>query len=92
MLNSTTEPVEDVEIDLEKLLSSRLVVYNDDHNSFVHVIRTFMQVLKHSVQQAEQCAWIIHHKGKCSVKEGSIDELKPYRDAITEHGIDARIE
>lgn len=92
MLNHVAEPVADEEIDLKELLTSRLVVYNDDHNSFEHVIRTFMEILRHSITQAEQCAWIIHNKGKCSVKEGSFDELKPYRSAITERGIDARIE
>lgn len=92
ILNHIAEPVADEEIDLEKLLTSRLVVYNDDHNSFEHVIRTFMEILRHTPEQAEQCAWIIHNSGKCSVKEGSFDELKPYRSAITERGIDARIE
>lgn len=94
MSNRITDPIEEVdeEIDLEKLLTSRLVVYNDDVNSFEHVIKTFIEILRHSINQAEQCAWIIHNKGKCSVKEGSFDELKPYRSAITERGIDARIE
>lgn len=94
MLNRIPDPIEEVdeEIDLESLLTSKLVVYNDDVNSFHHVIVTFIETLQHSANQAEQCAWIIHNKGKCSVKEGSFDELKPYRNAITERGIDARIE
>lgn len=68
-----------------------LVVYNDDFNTFDHVIATLIRVCKHSPEQAEQCTWLIHYKGKCTVKTGSWDELKPKRDAICEAGIDAKI-
>lgn len=68
-----------------------LVVFNDDFNTFEHVIETLIRVCHHTVEQAEQCTWIIHHKGKCTVKHGTLAELKPMRDAICEAGIDARI-
>ena len=68
-----------------------LVVYNDDFNTFNHVIATLIKVCKHTPEQAEQCTWIIHHKGKCSVKVGPFEELKPMKDAILEAGIDAKI-
>ena len=68
-----------------------LVIFNDDFNTFEHVITTLIRVCKHSQEQAEQCTWIIHHKGKCTVKTGSFDLLNPMRTAICEEGIDARI-
>lgn len=68
-----------------------LVVFNDDVNTFAHVIETLIRVCKHSAEQAEQCTMIIHFKGKCAVKKGSFDFLKPMREAICEVGIDARI-
>lgn len=68
-----------------------LVVYNDDFNTFEHVIHTLMRVCKHSVEQAEQCTWIIHHRGRCTVKTGTYDELNPMRRAICDEGIDAKI-
>ena len=68
-----------------------LVVYNDDFNTFEHVIKTLIKVCGHSNEQAEQCTWLIHFKGKCAVKTGSFDELKPMHEAICEAGIDARI-
>ena len=68
-----------------------LVVFNDNFNTFEHVITTLIKVCKHSPVQAEQCTWIIHNNGKCSVKNGSFDDLKPMREAICEAGIDARI-
>ena len=68
-----------------------LVVFNDDVNTFEHVIQTLIRVCKHSAEQAEQCTLLIHYKGKCAVKSGSFDFLKPLREAICEVGIDARI-
>jgi len=69
-----------------------LVVYNDDFNTFEHVINTLIKVCKHSAEQAEQCTWIIHYKGKCSVKKGTFDELRPMKDSICDAGIDAKIQ
>jgi ATP-dependent Clp protease adaptor protein ClpS len=68
-----------------------LVVFNDDVNTFAHVIETLIRVCKHTAEQAEQCTMIIHFNGKCAVKSGSFDYLKPMREAICEVGIDARI-
>lgn len=69
-----------------------LIVHNDNFNTFEHVISTLIKVCKHDVQQAEQCTYIIHYKGKCSVKNGSFHELKPMKDGITDAGIAATIE
>jgi ATP-dependent Clp protease adaptor protein ClpS len=68
-----------------------LVVFNDDVNTFDHVTRTLIKVCKHTQEQAEQCTMIIHYKGKCQVKNGTFDFLRPMREAICEAGIDARI-
>lgn len=89
-----TQIVEEFDVDqlLENVIEKQIVVYNDNVNTFDWVILSFMEVLEHSLHQAEQCAIIIHNKGKCSVKTGTHDELKPYRDALTERGINAKIE
>mgnify|MGYP002336074605 CR=1 FL=1 len=68
-----------------------LVVFNDDVNTFDHVINTLIKVCKHTKEQAEQCTILIHYKGKCAVKNGSFDFLRPMRESICEAGIDARI-
>jgi ATP-dependent Clp protease adaptor protein ClpS len=70
----------------------KLVVHNDDFNTFDHVINTLIKVCKHDQHQAEQCTYIIHFKGKCSVKEGSYKQLKPMREGIAEAGIKATID
>ena len=68
-----------------------LVVFNDDVNTFDHVIDTLMRVCNHSPEQAEQCTLLIHYKGKCTVRSGTFDFLNPMREAICDAGIDARI-
>jgi ATP-dependent Clp protease adaptor protein ClpS len=80
------------EVDLDELKERKLIVLNDDFNTFEFVIVTLMKVCDHSREQAEQCTIIIHHKGKCTVKYGTYDKLRPMRDAITERGIGAVID
>jgi ATP-dependent Clp protease adaptor protein ClpS len=70
----------------------RLIVWNDDVNTFEAVIDALMEICHHSQEQAEQCAMIIHTKGKYAVKEGSYEQLKPMCDAITDRGIGATVE
>ena len=67
-------------------------MWNDEVNTFEWVIETLIAVCDQSPEQAEQCAWIIHTKGKYAVKNGSYDDLKPLCDAITDRGIGATVE
>lgn len=81
---------EDVLVDNDQPF--QLIVWNDEVNTFEWVIETLVDVCKHSQEQAEQCAYIIHFQGKYAVKEGSYDHLKPMCEAITERGIGATVE
>lgn len=87
-----TEVLEDLLQDLGIDLEKKLIVYNDDVNTFEHVIDTLIDVCGHTPQQAEQCTLIIHYRGKCAVKNGSFDVLAPIRTGITDRGISAEIE
>jgi len=69
-----------------------LILYNDDVNTFDHVIDTLVEVCHHTFEQAEQCAIIVHFKGKCDVKSGSYDFLKPLCIALLDAGLSAEIE
>ena len=69
-----------------------LVVFNDDFNTFDHVIEALIKVCKHEVEQAEQCTWIIHFNGKCQVKVGEYTKLEPMCTALLERGITAEIQ
>ena len=79
---------------LEELIVTgayELILYNDDFNTFEHVINCLVKYCKHEITQAEQCAWIVHYKGKCTVKTGSFDELKPQCTQLLEAGLSAEI-
>ena len=69
-----------------------LILYNDDVNTFDHVIDTLVKVCHHTFEQAEQCAIIVHFKGKCDVKSGSYSFLKPLCTALLDAGLSAEIE
>ena len=85
-------PQEDEDVLVEVEEPFHLIVWNDEVNTFEWVIETLVDICKHSYEQAEQCAYIIHYKGKYSVKQGAYDDLKPMCDAITERGIGATLE
>jgi ATP-dependent Clp protease adaptor protein ClpS len=67
-------------------------VHNDEVNTFDWVIKALIEICEHSPEQAEQCTLLVHFKGKCSVKSGSMDVLKPMREGLTDRGIGATIE
>jgi ATP-dependent Clp protease adaptor protein ClpS len=78
---------------LEELIDQKdLIVFNDDVNSFDHVIATLIKVCKHTEIQAEQCTWIIHYKGKCQVKRGIYEKLEPICTALLDRGLSAEIQ
>ena len=78
---------------LEELIDQKdLIVFDDDVNSFDHVIATLIKVCKHTEIQAEQCTWIIHYKGKCQVKRGIYEKLEPICTALLERGLSAEIQ
>lgn len=82
------------EINLQEVLQDQfdLIIYNDDVNTFEHVIESLVEICDHNAIQAEQCAWIIHHTGKCSVKRGSFDRLEPMCVALLDRQLSAKIE
>lgn len=87
-----TELLEELDV-LEVIVSQQdLIVYNDDVNSFDHVIESLIKVCKHDTIQAEQCTTIIHYSGKCQVKRGTFEKLEPMCTALLDRGISAVIE
>ena len=71
---------------------NEIILYNDDVNTFDHVIKTLISVCDHTLEQAEQCSLIVHYKGKCSVKTGSYSDLKPMCTELLQAGLSAEIE
>lgn len=75
----------------EVSINHEIILYNDDVNTFDHVIETLIRVCKHEELQAEQCAILVHYKGNCCVKTGSFDELRPQCTALLDAGLSAEI-
>tara|TARA_B100000780_G_scaffold56753_1_gene35980 strand:+ start:9346 stop:9621 length:276 start_codon:yes stop_codon:yes gene_type:complete len=78
------------EIDLTN--QNEIILYNDDVNTFDHVINTLISVCDHTMEQAEQCSLIVHYKGKCSVKTGAYSDLKLMCSKLLHAGLSAEIE
>ena len=93
MIEFPSEIQEQIE-DLDNIVNDNhsIVVYNDDINTFQHVIQSLCEICKHTPEQAEQCALIIHTRGKCEVKSGGFDTLRPMAEALIDRGINATIE
>lgn len=68
-----------------------LVLHNDDVNTFDFVIQSLILICDHTPEQAEQCTWLVHFKGKCDVKSGSYDFLEPMCVELLHRGLSAEI-
>lgn len=84
--------LEQIEQEFAEEYGKKLIVHNDEVNSFEDVISALVKICKHAASQAEQCTTIIHHKGKCVVKEGEEDTLLDMRRALTDLNIGATVE
>ncbi len=63
--------------DMREDSGKRLILFNDDLNTFDFVIETLIEVCGHDPHQAENCALIAHFKGKCAIKVGTLSNLNP---------------
>jgi ATP-dependent Clp protease adaptor protein ClpS len=89
---STIEKVKEKRQEQEvTTMNNEIIVYNDDVNTFDHVIDTLVRVCDHTPIQAEQCSLIVHFNGKCTVKTGEYDKLKIQCTGLLEAGLSAEI-
>ena len=78
--------------ELDDLINKRsIVLFNDDVNTFEHVIMCLIKYCDHELCQAEQCAMVVHNNGKCSVKSGKFENLKPIAEALLENNLSVKI-
>ncbi|MDX1684908.1 MAG: ATP-dependent Clp protease adaptor ClpS [Saprospiraceae bacterium] len=84
--------LEEIEEDVESGKDTQLIVYNDDFNTFDWVIESFVEICRHTVEQAEQLSLIVHFKGKATVKTGPLGVVRPMKEALIDRGISAVIE
>lgn len=82
---------EQSDIQVDEVKQNEIVLYNDDVNTFDHVIEMLINTCEHTSEQAEQCAIIVHHNGKCTVKTGELKDLKPRCSKLLQAGLSAEI-
>ncbi len=90
-MSSQEKVSEELLLEEEVVTQNEIVLYNDDVNTFDHVIDTLIYACDHTPEQAEQCSLIVHYNGKCTVKTGVYDDLKPRCSILLEAGLSAEI-
>ena len=92
-MENTYKPFESDELLLETEVDkeNQIILYNDEVNTFDWVIESLISICDHDRMQAEQCSLIVHHNGRCSVKEGGFDQLRPMCEALLDRGLSATI-
>ena len=89
---STKEKIQEQTSTLEKEVHQHeIILYNDDVNTFDFVIDSLINVCQHTTEQAEQCTWLVHSKGKCTVKTGELKDLKPRCSKLLSLGLSAEL-
>ncbi|MGV8946628.1 MAG: ATP-dependent Clp protease adaptor ClpS [Lutibacter sp.] len=82
---------EEVDVLEKEVNQHEIVLFNDDVNTFDFVIECLIEICEHTAEQAEQCALLVHYKGKCAVKTGEYNELKPRCTQLLTRGLSAEI-
>jgi len=90
-MSSKEKYSEELLLEEEVIKQNEIVLFNDDVNTFDHVIDTLIYACDHTPEQAEQCSLIVHYKGKCTVKTGPFEDLEPRCSKLLEAGLSAEI-
>ena len=90
-MDESPEVLVDEEVDIQTAREYQIVLHNDDVNTFDHVIRCLVRICDQTPEQAEQCAYIVHYHGKCVVKTGAFEDLKPRCLLLLEEGLSAEL-
>ena len=89
-VNPNELPESETEVLLEE--GKSLILYNDDYNTFDHVINCLVEICDHDGIQAEQCAYIVHFNGKCDVMHGEESKLDTCCRLLKTKGLSAVVE
>jgi ATP-dependent Clp protease adaptor protein ClpS len=91
-VNPHREEQEDLLVEEDVSGGYAIILYNDDVNTFDWVIESLIELCDHTAIQAEQCAMIVHYKGKCAVKHGDYEALEPICNALCNRDLSAAVE
>ena len=92
MIYSTKEKIQEShDVAEQEVKMHEILLFNDEVNTFDFVIDSLIEVCEHTLEQAEQCTYLVHYKGKCAVKTGEFEELKPKCTLLLQRGLSAEI-
>ena len=92
MVYSTKEKIQEShDVAEQEVKMHEILLFNDEVNTFDFVIDSLIDVCEHTLEQAEQCTYLVHYKGKCAVKTGEFEELKPKCTLLLQRGLSAEI-
>lgn len=84
--------IEELDILTSEDLGWKVLLHNDDVNTFQWVIECLVDICSHDPIQAEQCAWIVHYKGRATVKSGDLGKMQSIATALCDRGLSATVE
>jgi ATP-dependent Clp protease adaptor protein ClpS len=70
----------------------QLILWNDDVNTFDHVVATLTRVLQIPVGRAEHLAQEAHLQGRSIACDGEQDKMQSLAQALGDNGITASVE
>jgi len=88
---SKEQTQEDYDVAEKETNKYEIILFNDDVHTFDYVIDSLIEICEHTLEQAEQCTYLVHYKGKCAVKTGEYEELKPRCTRLLQKGLSAEI-
>nr|WP_041497586.1 ATP-dependent Clp protease adaptor ClpS [Nonlabens marinus] len=91
-MSTQIQELPELDVEVAEKQENRIVLFNDEVNTFDHVIDMLVEACDHTPIQAEQCSLIVHYKGKCNVKTGEYDDLEPRCSKLLEAGLTAEIQ
>ncbi|AZQ43912.1 ATP-dependent Clp protease adaptor ClpS [Nonlabens ponticola] len=91
-MSTQIQELPELDIEVAEKKENKIVLFNDEVNTFDHVIDMLVDVCEHTPLQAEQCSLIVHYKGKCNVKTGEYEDLEPRCSALLDAGLTAEIQ
>ncbi len=92
MINTKEKTQESSQVLEQEATEHQIILFNDEVNTFDHVIEMLIYACDHTPEQAEQCSLIVHYKGKCGVKTGPYKELTKPCNILLDAGLSAEIQ
>ena len=70
---------------------AKLVLFNDEENSYLKIKASLIRFCDHEHIQAEQCAVIAHNNGQVIIKEGDFMDLLKMKNKFEKYNINVEL-